>query len=44
MYLVGIGLAFVSPLLSLLVYGLVAIYYVFPTLPRAARSTDMRTR
>lgn len=43
-YLVGIGLAFVSPLLSLLVYGLVAIYYVFPTLPRAARSTDMRTR
>ena len=36
-YLVGIVLAFVSPLLSLLVYGLVAVYYVFPTLPRAAR-------
>jgi uncharacterized membrane protein len=34
-YLVGIGLAFVSPLLSLLLYALVAVYYVFPTLPRA---------
>lgn len=33
-YLIGIGLAFVSPLLSLLVYGLVAIYYVFPSLPQ----------
>jgi uncharacterized membrane protein len=32
-YAIGIGLAFVSPLASLLVYGLVAVYYVFPTLP-----------
>jgi len=34
-YLVGIGVAVVSPLLSLLIYGVVAVYYVFPTLPRA---------
>jgi uncharacterized membrane protein len=34
-YLVGIGVAFISPLLGLLIYGLVAVYYVFPTLPRA---------
>jgi hypothetical protein len=37
-YLVGIWLAFASPLLSLLLYGLVAVYYVFPTLPQATRS------
>jgi uncharacterized membrane protein len=42
-YLVGIGLAFVSPLLSLLLYGLVAVYYVFPTLPRAAGSSERRS-
>jgi uncharacterized membrane protein len=34
-YLLGIGLAFLSPLISLLLYGLVAIYYVFPILPRS---------
>jgi uncharacterized membrane protein len=43
-YLVGIGLAFVSPLLSLLVYGLVAVYYVFPTLPRAPWSSEISKR
>ena len=32
-YLLGIGVAFVSPLVSLLLYGLIAVYYVFPTLP-----------
>jgi uncharacterized membrane protein len=36
-YLVGIGLSFVNPLVSLLLYGLVAVYYVLPTLPGAAR-------
>jgi uncharacterized membrane protein len=39
-YLLGIGLAFVSPLLSLLLYALVAVYYVFPTLPRAGRAQE----
>lgn len=39
-YLVGIGLAFVSPLLSVLLYGLVAVYYIFPTLPAAARTSE----
>jgi uncharacterized membrane protein len=39
-YLLGIGLAFVSPPLSLLLYGLVAVYYVFPTLPRVARISE----
>jgi uncharacterized membrane protein len=41
-YLVGIGVAFLNPLLSLLVYGLVALYYVFPTLPapQSARDED----
>jgi uncharacterized membrane protein len=34
-YIVGIGLAFVSAQLSLLVYALVAVYYVFPWLPSA---------
>jgi TMEM175 potassium channel family protein len=34
-YLIGIGVAFFSPLISLLLYGLVAIYYVFPSLPRS---------
>jgi TMEM175 potassium channel family protein len=33
-YLLGIGLAFLSPVISLAVYLLVAVYYVFPTLPR----------
>jgi uncharacterized membrane protein len=37
-YLLGIGLAFLSPLISLLLYGLVAIYYVFPSLPRSRGS------
>jgi TMEM175 potassium channel family protein len=37
-YLVGVGVAFVSPLAGLLLYGLVAVYYVFPTLP-GPRST-----
>jgi uncharacterized membrane protein len=32
-YLIGIALAFVSAELSLLVYALVAVYYVFPWLP-----------
>jgi uncharacterized membrane protein len=34
-YLAGVGLAFVSAQLSLLVYGLVALFYVFPWLPEA---------
>jgi uncharacterized membrane protein len=33
-YLVGIGVSFLSPFVSLLLYGLVAIYYVFPSLPQ----------
>jgi uncharacterized membrane protein len=37
-YLIGIGLSFVSPVGSLLLYGLVALYYVFPTLPHAHHS------
>jgi uncharacterized membrane protein len=32
-YLAGIGLAFVSAELSLLIYALVAVFYVFPWLP-----------
>jgi uncharacterized membrane protein len=32
-YAAGVGLAFVSAQLSLLVYGLVAVFYVFPWLP-----------
>jgi len=40
-YLMGIGLAFVSPLASLLLYGLVAVYYIFPTLPSTAHRSDM---
>jgi uncharacterized membrane protein len=32
-YIGGVGLAFVSAQLSLLVYGLVALFYVFPWLP-----------
>jgi uncharacterized membrane protein len=39
-YLVGIGLAFVSPLVSLLLYGLVAVYYIFPTLPSTAQTSE----
>jgi uncharacterized membrane protein len=34
-YAVGVGLAFVSAQVSLLVYGLVAVFYVFPWLPDA---------
>ena len=41
-YLVGVALAFVSPLLSLLLYGLVAVYYIFPTLPGAKQTSDVR--
>ncbi len=32
-YAVGVGLAFISAPMSLLVYGLVALFYVFPWLP-----------
>jgi uncharacterized membrane protein len=38
-YLIGIGLSFASPLISLLLYGVVAIYYVFPTLPQPRRKS-----
>ena len=34
-YVAGVGLAFISAQLSLLVYGLVALFYVFPWLPEA---------
>jgi hypothetical protein len=34
-YVVGVALAFVSAPLSLLVYGLVAVFYIFPWLPEA---------
>ena len=34
-YVAGVLLAFVSAPLSLLVYGLVAVFYVFPWLPEA---------
>jgi uncharacterized membrane protein len=34
-YIAGVGLAFVSAQLSLLVYGLVALFYIFPWLPQA---------
>jgi uncharacterized membrane protein len=43
-YLLGIAVAFVSPLLSLFLYGVVAVYYVFPTLPRAVGTSEMSTR
>jgi hypothetical protein len=43
-YLLGIGMAFISPLLSLVLYAVVAVYYVFPTLPRATRTSEMSTR
>jgi uncharacterized membrane protein len=33
-YVVGIGLSFVSAQLALLLYALIAVYYVFPWLPR----------
>jgi uncharacterized membrane protein len=39
-YLVGIGVAFLNPLVSLLVYALVALYYVFPTLPTPQSPRD----
>jgi uncharacterized membrane protein len=38
-YLIGIGLSFLSPLTGLLLYGLVAIYYVFPSLPQPRGGT-----
>jgi uncharacterized membrane protein len=34
-YAIGVGLAFVSAPLSLLIYGLVAVFYIFPWLPEA---------
>jgi uncharacterized membrane protein len=34
-YVAGVALAFVSAPLSLLIYGLVALFYVFPWLPEA---------
>ena len=37
-YALGIGLSFVSAILALAVYALVAVYYVFPWLPEAAPS------
>jgi uncharacterized membrane protein len=39
-YVLGIGLAFVSPVISLAVYLLVAVYYVFPTLPQPQAEKD----
>jgi uncharacterized membrane protein len=38
-YLIGIAVSFVSPLISLLLYGVVAIYYVFPSLPQPRRKS-----
>jgi hypothetical protein len=43
-YLAGIGVAFLNPLLSLLIYGLVAVYYVFPTLPAPQSDRDEQAR
>jgi uncharacterized membrane protein len=37
-YIAGVGLAFVSAQLSLLLYGLVTLFYVFPWLPEAPNS------
>jgi uncharacterized membrane protein len=34
-YVLGVGVAFVSAPISLLIYGLVALFYVFPWLPEA---------
>jgi uncharacterized membrane protein len=42
-YVIGIGLSFLSPLVSLLLYGLVAIYYIFPTLPQSRGRTPGST-
>ena len=39
-YVVGIGLAFISPLLSIILYGIVSVYYIFPTLPGATGTPD----
>jgi TMEM175 potassium channel family protein len=36
-YLIAIGVAFISPLASLAIIGLVAIYYIFERTPSAAR-------
>jgi len=33
----GIALAFVSPIASLAVYGLIVVFYAFPQLPAASR-------
>ena len=38
-YVAGVALAFVSAPLSLLVYGVVALFYVFPWLPEAPAAT-----
>jgi uncharacterized membrane protein len=40
-YAAGAGLAFVSAPLSLLVYGLVALFYVFPWLPEAPEAPEL---
>ncbi|TMF62664.1 MAG: DUF1211 domain-containing protein [Chloroflexi bacterium] len=36
-YVAGIALAFVSPIASLAVYGLIVVFYAFPQLPAASR-------
>ena len=36
-YTLGIGLAFVAPVASLVVYGLTALFYAFPLLPLPSR-------
>ena len=36
-YILGIALAFVAPIASLLVYGLTALFYAFPQLPLPKR-------
>jgi hypothetical protein len=38
-YALGIAVAFVSPPLSLTIYGLMAVYYLFDHLPAVARKT-----
>jgi len=39
-YIIGVLLAFVSAPLSMLVYGLMAVYYVFPWLPNLPNGAD----
>jgi hypothetical protein len=36
-YLVAIGVAFISPAVSLAIIGLVAVYYIFERTPSAAQ-------